>query len=202
MHLVQRFRHAFGPELPISFSAGIDRVNYADAVRLGLKPVTVCTDLLKQGGYARMHAYAAELTRRMGGKTMEEFATGDIDAYIAELDRSPRYHRDQVERAPRKTGTPLQVFDCATCDLCIPACPNDANFRIPLAMAKPHQIVTFADLCNDCGNCEAFCPDLGAPNRVKPRVRMDGNVIDSRVRAAIHDPAHVNFINALALEES
>ena len=201
MHLVQRFRHAFGDALPISFSAGIDRLNYPDAVRLGLKPVTVCTDLLKQGGYARLHAYASELTKRMNGMTMAEFATGSIDDYIAQLNVDPRYHRDRVERPPRKTGVPLEVFDCATCDLCIPACPNDANFRIPLAMKKPHQIVTFADLCNDCGNCEAFCPDLGAPNRVKLRVRA-GGYVPPNVRAAIHDPARVNFLNALELENT
>ena len=41
MHLVQRFRRTFGNSLPISFSAGIDRLNYPDAVRLGLAPVTV-----------------------------------------------------------------------------------------------------------------------------------------------------------------
>ncbi|HEV2722968.1 MAG TPA: hypothetical protein VG323_23285, partial [Thermoanaerobaculia bacterium] len=200
MHLVRRFRHAFGTELAISFSAGIDRFNYPDAVRLGLKPVTVCTDLLKQGGYARLHAYASELTKRMNGVTMAQFATGSIDDYIAELDRSTRYHANTVERPPRKTGVPLEVFDCATCDLCIPACPNDANFRVPLAMTKPHQILTFEDLCNDCGNCETFCPELGAPNRVKLRVRADGSV-PAEVRAAIHDPNHVNFINAIELEE-
>jgi putative selenate reductase len=212
MHLVQRFRRTFGDALPISFSAGIDRVNYPDAVRLGLKPVTVCTDLLKQGGYARLHAYASELTRRMGGMTMDEFATGDIDDYVERLDRDPRYHHDRVERAPRKTGAPLSLFDCATCDLCIPACPNDANFRLPsldcgLNFAKPHQIATFVDLCNDCGNCEAFCPDLGAPNRVKLRVRADGRVVASPIVAdyvctAVQDPRRVNFINALELEKT
>jgi putative selenate reductase len=199
MHLVQRFRRAFGQDLDLSFSAGIDRINYPDAVSLGLKPVTVCTDLLKPGGYARLHAYASELTKRMNGMAMAEFATADIDDYIAQLERNSRYHRDVVERPPRKTGVPLEVFDCATCDLCIPACPNDANFRVPLALRKPHQIVTFEDLCNDCGNCEAFCPDLGAPNRIKVRVRA-GSEGPAAVRAAIHDPAHVNFLNALELE--
>ena len=81
---------------------------------------------------------------------------------------------------------------------------NDANFRLPSAAnhAKPHQIATFADLCNDCGNCEAFCPDLGAPNRVKLRMRIDEDIDDPRIRAAVHDPSRVNFINAMELEES
>ena len=41
--LVRRFRQTFGDRFPISFSAGIDEANFADAVGLGLKPVTVCT---------------------------------------------------------------------------------------------------------------------------------------------------------------
>jgi hypothetical protein len=31
----------------VSFAAGIDRANFADAVALGLVPITVCSDLLK-----------------------------------------------------------------------------------------------------------------------------------------------------------
>jgi len=27
----------------------------------------------------------------------------------------------------------------------------------------------FADSCNDCGNCDTFCPESGGPQRVKPR---------------------------------
>jgi len=66
MALVARFRASFGDRYPISFSAGIDRKNFADAVALGLVPVTVCSDLLKTGGYARMQPYFTELLGRMG----------------------------------------------------------------------------------------------------------------------------------------
>src|SRR5450759_1906647 len=65
MHLVRRFRRQFGDRYPISFSGGIDRVNFADAVALGLVPVTVCTDLLKPGGYARARGYLQTLVERM-----------------------------------------------------------------------------------------------------------------------------------------
>jgi putative selenate reductase len=206
MHLVQRFRRAM-PKLPISFSAGIDRSNYADAVRLGLKPVTVCTDLLKPGGYARLPRYAAELAQRMdeeGVQTIEQFATGSIDDYIEQLDHEPRYRREHVARAPCKRGAPLGLYDCATCDLCIEVCPNDALFRVPSrgAQTKKHQIVCFADVCNDCGNCEVFCPDLGAPNRLKARVFGDGRFVPEEIRGAVLDPARANYINALALEKA
>jgi putative selenate reductase len=92
-------------------------------------------------------------------------------------------------------GTKLWLFECLTCDKCIPVCPNDANFaytlpRIeipvvklralpeggfareeapPLRLEKKHQIATFADLCNECGNCDVFCPEDGGPYILKPR---------------------------------
>ena len=53
MDLVHDFRAHFGDRFPISFSAGIDHRNFPDAVALGLVPITVCSDLLKPGGYAR-----------------------------------------------------------------------------------------------------------------------------------------------------
>ena len=88
----------------------------------------------------------------------------------------------------------LVLFDCLTCDKCIPVCPNDANFTfvIPpqdvailkatpevdgfsvrqegtLAITKKHQIGNFADFCNECGNCDVFCPEDGGPYVLKPR---------------------------------
>jgi putative selenate reductase len=34
---------------------------------------------------------------------------------------------------------------------------------------EPHQIGNFADFCNDCGNCDVFCPEDGGPYVLKPR---------------------------------
>lgn len=65
MVLVQRFRETFGDRIPVSFSAGIDDGNFADAVALGLQPVTVCSDLLKPGGYGRGSRYLKALDARM-----------------------------------------------------------------------------------------------------------------------------------------
>jgi len=251
VHLVRRFRRHFGDRIPVSFSAGIDSVNFPDAVALGLVPVTVCTDLLKKGGYGRMQAYHAELGRRMeqvSAATIDEYilrahglgedaleqvdiqleeaprkacldalsdggdasrAAGDelfarwvsaakllnTERYVEAVERDPRYGRERNATAPRKIGRHLQLFDCITCDKCVPVCPNDANFTfrptvdsIPvvtlrrrgegswewceegsLALEQKHQIGTFLDFCNECGNCDVFCPEDGGPYVVKPR---------------------------------
>jgi putative selenate reductase len=60
MALVDRYRRA-RPDVPISFSAGVDAQNYADCVALGFTPITTCTDLLRPGGYGRLPRYDALL---------------------------------------------------------------------------------------------------------------------------------------------
>ena len=58
LNLVDRWRRA-RPEVPISFSAGVDGQNFPDCVALGFTPITTCTDLLRPGGYGRLPAYLA-----------------------------------------------------------------------------------------------------------------------------------------------
>ena len=121
---------------------------------------------------------------------------------------------DQNYRVERKVGTKLWLFDCLTCDKCVPVCPNDANFTYvlpkleipvvrlhaleeggyhreelpPLVLAEKHQIATYADLCNECGNCDVFCPEDGGPYILKPR--FFGSE-ESFLRFAKHDGVHV-----------
>mgnify|MGYP006278782271 CR=1 FL=1 len=249
MTLVGRFRETFGDRFPVSFSGGIDRTNFADAVAMGLVPVTVCTDLLKPGGYSRARGYLQALKERMEhahagsvgdfiirtagadavlapllaaddvrwGRVREALAAGgdlrdavgdevyeawrsravlhNTARYAARVADDPHYAAAANSKPPRKIGHALQLFDCISCDKCVPVCPNDANFtfvlpqtRIPvvklewdgvawrrwadgaISLIEPHQIGTFADFCNECGNCDVFCPEDGGPYRMKPRL--------------------------------
>ncbi|MFO0554191.1 MAG: hypothetical protein U0271_37770 [Polyangiaceae bacterium] len=251
MTLVGRFRETFGDRFPVSFSAGIDRHNFADAVSLGLLPVTVCSDLLQAGGYGRMRHYFADLEKKMkaarvrdidgwvlvgqglalealdaaatpaeqsqrdaaasalasGGdlraaagealfaKWLSEARVRNARAYAARVITEPRYAVAANSKRPPKVGSKLWLFDCLTCDKCLPVCPNDANFTfvlpkgdIPLvrligrpdggldretsgtmSIGKKHQIGNFSDFCNECGNCDVFCPEDGGPYVLKPR---------------------------------
>ena len=116
------------------------------------------------------------------------------DVYVESTVHEPRYHRKSNLTLPPKIGRHLKLFDCLTCDICVPVCPNDANFTfkmeesgIPirkvtqtedgwvwreegvLTLDERHQIASFADFCNDCGNCDVFCPEDGGPYVIKPR---------------------------------
>ena len=198
LSLVERVRRA-RPAVPLSFSAGVDNRNFADCVALGLAPVTVCTDLLKPGGYGRLPKYLENLEERMRGlgvRTIGDYVVAaglDAAAVVARATADPRYRAESL-RPPRRIGRRLALFDCINCDKCLPACPNDANFvyeaeplareyesyRVEGGRAVPaaggrfearerHQIATFQDFCNDCGNCDTFCPEEGGPYLEKPR---------------------------------
>ncbi len=55
----------------------------------------------------------------------------------------------------------------AVCSNCVDVCPNRANVPIWIPGYKKPQIIHLDYLCNQCGNCESFCPYSGAPYRDK-----------------------------------
>ena len=247
IRLAAKVKEALGASLPISFSAGIDALNFADVVALDFRPVTVCSDWLKPGGYGRASRYFEELFLRMDkasvanrrdwvirgfgkekasllalgldaekerrcllaletkesleaaagedySRWVTEAAAQNLQTYANTVLEGGRYDRAHHAKAPKKLGTKLHLFDCVTCDKCIPVCPNDANFALAIAhteipivkmrqeagawigrregilrLDEKHQIGNYADHCNDCGNCDVFCPEDGGPYRIKPR---------------------------------
>jgi putative selenate reductase len=252
LNLVQEFRRV-RPEVPISFSAGVDQRNFADCVALGFTPITTCTDLLRPGGYGRLPKYLENLERSMrehrvrrigdyvvtacGRETSVLEHVVDDAALRSKLTRAlrndgidllgtleaagegklyprlvaraafenttvitprvtadPRYAAERNRRVPRKIGSQLELFDCINCDKCVPVCPNDANFAYAVeslerpytrfrasagriveepagtfSILQEHQLANFQDFCNDCGNCDTFCPEDGGPYIEKPR---------------------------------
>ncbi len=216
LSLALRFREAVGAAFPISFSAGIDAQNFPDAAACGLAPITTCTDLLRQGGYGRLHKYLGNLHKRMqalGAKDLDGYilaAEGAASAGIGDVGLASlfnmrkvvtrtlddaRYTRAKNSAIPRKIGSELVLFDCISCDKCVPVCPNDANFvyhtapvngfaeeaflredgsvahrlGVPFVVEQETQIGNYADFCNECGNCDIFCPEDGGPYIRKPR---------------------------------
>jgi len=54
------------------------------------------------------------------------------------------------------------------CNICSEVCPNRANIQIPVSSLKDrNQIIHIDGMCNECGNCETFCPYDGAPYKDK-----------------------------------
>ncbi len=124
-------------QVPISFCGGADAWNFADLVADGVGPVTVCTDLLKPGGYARLSQYLVNL-----GMAMTAAGASDISGFIKARSsgRGARWnlarHAERVAAEKRfarrerplnvKGERPLGPFDCISAP-CQEACPAHQN---------------------------------------------------------------------------
>jgi putative selenate reductase len=118
--------------------------------------------------------------------------TADI---VKQTQADERYHQKNNQMVPKRINSHLVVFDCVTCNKCIPVCPNDANFlyetpKVDLTyrdvfvsadgsvsevgeakkftVERTQQIANYADYCNHCGNCDTFCPEYDGPYIKKP----------------------------------
>lgn len=88
-----------------------------------------------------------------------------------------RANQNNDRRIPRaKRGilvtddTPMtqaeRCLECSTiCESCVDVCPNRAN--VVINVNDDPQILHIDRMCNECGNCETFCPYSSAPYKDK-----------------------------------
>ena len=181
--------------IEVSFSAGVTKTDFPALAGLGLVPITVCSDLLKPGGYGRLRPMLAALAGAMTAagcadlaawrERARETAVGagfpdPIAAYVAGLHdpgRNGGYTRAGTAQPLRRVDHILEPWGCVACNMCVTVCPNDAFFRVPtpdgMGVAGHQQYFCFAELCNQCGNCMVFCPEEGDPAEVKLALFLD-----------------------------
>lgn len=53
------------------------------------------------------------------------------------------------------------------CENCVDVCPNRANIAVKVPGLVVEQIIHIDRMCNECGNCEDFCPYDSAPYKDK-----------------------------------
>jgi len=73
-----------------------------------------------------------------------------------------------------RTNFTLEAGRCLGCNFicnkCVEVCPNRANVAIISnsdSFKDKYQIIHLDQLCNECGNCETFCPYQGKPYKEK-----------------------------------
>ena len=128
INLAKKLQTTFDGNLDISFSAGVDAFNIADTLACNMKPITVCSDLLKPGGYLRMSQYLEELGKsimKIGAKEINEFIKthGESDnlkvaglnylnKYADTVLENKAYHKDLFHYENIKTNRELTPYDC------------------------------------------------------------------------------------------
>ncbi|MEI7895905.1 MAG: hypothetical protein WCJ26_02630 [bacterium] len=141
--LARKLQNDFHGSLDISFSAGADCFNIADVLACGMKPVTVCTDLLKPGGYGRLHQYIENLRSQFalhGAAGMDEYiikvagtsgsviraGLENLDNYAGRVADNPAYHHGWLNEQSVKTDRALGSFDCIHAP-CVDTCPTNQD---------------------------------------------------------------------------
>jgi len=133
---------------------------------------------------------------RKYGKSMPEISLSDRNNF--ELVHPSLSKEEAIEEASR----------CLLCDdvcnICVGVCPNFANVsftstpeKIPIYQIEKRgqetvtflnsyfevnqkpQIFNIGDFCNECGNCNTFCPTSGAPYLTKPKFYLTQKSFDA-----------------------
>ncbi|HSJ27288.1 MAG TPA: 4Fe-4S dicluster domain-containing protein [Acidimicrobiia bacterium] len=189
-----------GGDVQVSFSAGVTRDNVSETVGVGVAPATICSDLLKPGGYGRLAPMLKRLAddmRTAGATNLDEWRAhattaavrggfrGAAQHHVTRMlagDENQTYHREANEKLPREVDHTLEMWGCVACNFCVTVCPNDAFFRLPTpedsGLDGRQQYLVLTELCNECGNCMVFCPEDGDPAIVKPRLFIDRERFD------------------------
>ncbi|GAB4378644.1 MAG: putative selenate reductase subunit YgfK [Calditrichia bacterium] len=124
INLAYRLAESFDGKLNISYSGGLTQDNIDRVLECGIYPLTMVTDLLKPGGYARLF----EMAQRLEEVPIGLPANGwDIDLdklkqLAADSLQNPRYQKQTREITSIKIEDPLVQFDCYLAP-CIHACP-------------------------------------------------------------------------------
>ncbi len=161
VNLAHKLSSEFGGDLPMSFSAGADCFNSADLLAAGMQTITVCSDLLKTGGYLRLLQYIEQVRgafRLTGAADIGEFAFARAASGTSSQDATPDdthanmrinlYHYAQQTRQQRrlqksafltsrsKTARALGLFDCIEAP-CVDRCA--INQKVPQYMHAVRQ---------------------------------------------------------------
>lgn len=61
-----------------------------------------------------------------------------------------------------------RCLNCSkVCENCVDVCPNRANISIQVPGMEMAQVIHVDYMCNECGNCNVFCPYGSAPYKAK-----------------------------------
>jgi putative selenate reductase len=124
VNVARKLQNEFKGKLNISFSGGADCFNINDLTESGLKPVTVCSDILKPGGYGRLAQYVESLSETKKQETWSPLKK--LNAYADEVVLNDDYKRDPFATKSIKTSRALGFFDCIHAP-CVDECPTNQD---------------------------------------------------------------------------
>ncbi|MCM0647004.1 hypothetical protein NBE98_01290 [Clostridium swellfunianum] len=147
-------------DITISMSGGIDKNNVLDVFNSGIAPITIATLYLQPKGYINNNAVLNEM------KKASQAPKGLVLEALSVLADKAKVDVNYKNKGNGKVlEDKLETFDCLkSCGICVDVCPNRANMRVVVeGLAANYQIAHVENMCNECGNCQMFCPKGGRP---------------------------------------
>ena len=216
LSLANKLARDFEGRLPMSFSAGASRNNIASLLAAGMQTITVCSDLLRTGGYLRFADYVSAIDSAMddsAAASLDEFivrSAGDgsdsttaamrnLAAYAADARSDPDNAKNGFDKTHTKTSRVLTAFDCIRAP-CSDECPLDQDVPAYMNAVRNNDLeaarhVVLADnpvpciLGRVCDHlCEHACvrTHLDEPLAIRDIKRF---IMDSGPRPALQAPA-------------
>jgi len=123
INLASRLSREFEGTLPISYSGGASQLNIFQIFEIGIKPITVATELLKPGGYMRMAEIARKLEPIVEERRQPEVIDVEKLNRLAEEALRENYYRKDW-RGTKKVfiDRELPLTDCYIAP-CVLSCP-------------------------------------------------------------------------------
>ncbi|MCK9219864.1 MAG: FAD-dependent oxidoreductase [Bacteroidales bacterium] len=157
IRLARKLQEDHNGALDITFSGGVDCFNVTEVLSCGLKPVTVCSDLLKPGGYGRLYQYLENLQLKFSDlhvgnvdefilqsagsvvQSVSQAALINLQNYADQVLINPAYQKNRLEEPNIKTSRMLGYFDCIHAP-CVDTCPTHQNipqYLYQVSQGKP-----------------------------------------------------------------
>ncbi|HPE57009.1 MAG TPA: putative selenate reductase subunit YgfK [Bacteroidales bacterium] len=197
VNMAFKLQKDFDGKLDISFSAGANAFNIHRLVACGLSPVTVCSDILKPGGYGLLHQYLDNLKSKFQNekaesideyilkvsslKAKDKAIIKNLKTYAQEVIESSDYQKTSIQEPSIKTNWKLGPFDCIAAP-CVDTCPT--NQDIP-------DYLHYAANDNDTNSFRAIL-------RTNPFPNSTGMVCDHRCQTKC---TRINYDNPLLIRE-
>lgn len=127
VNLALMLSEEFNGAMLLSFAGGADAFNVSDLLRSGMTTITVCSDLLKTGGYLRLPQYIEELDLNLDKAqvgNLSDFAGSSLEnlhTYATAVREDWRYRNESFRTDRSKTDRKLGLFDCIEAP-CIDEC--------------------------------------------------------------------------------
>ncbi len=120
INLARKLQNEFYGLLDISFSGGVDAFNIKKVLECGLYPATVCSDLLKPGGYGRLAQYISNI---QDFNISNNNKSANLNVYADKVCLIKDFKKTGLRDLSIKTRKKLDIFDC-TFAPCQDTCPS------------------------------------------------------------------------------